>query len=181
MSFMLKDVRLAFPAIFEPKSVQGEDPAFSATFILPPDHPQMDELNAAIEAVAKEKWGAKAPEILKAIRAKGNTCLHSGDEKAQYDGFDGNFYISARNKVRPTVLDRDKSPLVAADGRPYGGCFVNASLELWAQDNNFGKRINASLKGLQFVRDGDAFSGGGAADPDEFADLSDGADAEALA
>jgi hypothetical protein len=52
-------------------------------------------------------------------------------------------------------------------------------VEIWAQDNNYGKRINASLKGVQFVRDGDAFAGGGAASPDEFEDLS--ADASAAA
>lgn len=181
MKLIVKNTRLAFPAIFEPKPVAGEEPAFSASLIIPADHPQMKEIEAAIEAVAKEKWGAKAAETLKAIRAKGNTCLHNGDEKANYDGFEGNFYISARSKTRPLILDRDKSPLTASDGRPYGGSFVIASLELWAQDNNFGKRVNAQLKGVQFYADGDAFSGGAPADPDDFEDLSTGADADALA
>jgi hypothetical protein len=71
------------------------------------------------------------------------------------------------------VIDRDKTPLTSADGRPYAGCFVNASVELWAQDNNFGKRINASLRGVQFFKDGDAFSGGGAASDDEFDSVED--------
>lgn len=183
MKLILNNVRLAFPAIFEPKSVQGEDPAYSASLILPPDHPQMQEINDAIEAVAKEKWGAKSADTLKAIRAKDNSCLHDGDTKANYDGFEGNFYISSRSKTKPLVLDRGgpNYPLAQSDGRPYGGCFVNTSLELWAQDNNFGKRVNAQLKGVQFVRDGDAFSGGAPADPDDFADLGDGADAEELA
>jgi hypothetical protein len=178
----LKNVRLAFPAIFEAKPFGDSEPAFSASFILPPDHPQMQEINDAIEAVAKEKWGAKAGDVLKQLRAKDYTALHDGSTKASYDGFDGNFFISARSSTRPLILDRDKSPLVASDGRPYGGCFVNTSLEIWAQDNQFGKRVNATLKGVQFNRDGDAFSGGGApASPDDFDDLSDGANAEALA
>jgi len=29
------------------------------------------------------------------------------------------------------------------------GCYVNALLELYGQDNKYGKRINASLKGIQ--------------------------------
>lgn len=181
MKVILRNVRLAFPAIFEPKSVAGEEPAFSASFIMAPDHPSIADINAAIEAVARDKWGAKAAETLKALRAKGNVCLHNGDEKANYDGFDGNMYVSTRSKVRPLIVDRDKSPLTATDGRPYGGCYVNATLELWAQDNNFGKRVNAQLKGLQFDHDGDAFSGGAPADPDDFDDLSAGADAAALA
>ena len=48
---------------------------------------------------------------------------------------------------------------------------MNASIELWAQDNSFGKRVNASLRGVQFLKDGDAFAGGGAASDDEFDDL----------
>lgn len=179
MKVILKNARLAFPAIFEAKTVNGEgDPAFSASVILPPDHPGIADLNAAIEAVAKEKWGAKSADTLKAMRAKGNVCLHDGNEKSEYDGFEGNMYVSARSKTRPLVLDRDKTPLTAADGRPYGGCFVVASLELWAQDNNFGKRVNAQLKGVQFYADGDAFSGGAPADPEDFDDLSAGADSE---
>ncbi|MWN55950.1 ssDNA-binding protein, partial [Escherichia coli] len=60
------------------------------------------------------------------------------------------------------------------------GCYVNAVIDIWAQDNNFGKRINASLGGVQFLRDGDAFAGGGVASADDFDDISEGADAEAL-
>ena len=62
-------------------------------------------------------------------------------------------------------------------GRPYAGCYVNAVLEFWAQDNKFGKRVNATLMGVQFFRDGDAFSGGGAASDDDFDDVTSGADA----
>jgi hypothetical protein len=69
------------------------------------------------------------------------------------------------------VLDRDKTPLVQADGRPYSGCYVNASVEFYAYDNN-GKGIAATLKGVQFFKDGDAFTGGGVASPDDFDDLS---------
>jgi hypothetical protein len=89
-------------------------------------------------------------------------------------------FVSSRNKTRPLVIDRDKSPLTAQDGRPYAGCFVHASIELWAQDNAYGKRINASLRGVQFFKDGDAFAGGGAASDDEFDDIAEGATADDL-
>lgn len=109
-----------------------------------------------------------------------NLCLHDGDEKAEYEGFPGNFFLNAANKARPAVIDRDRSPLIQADGRPYAGCYVNAVIDIWAQDNNFGKRVNASLGGVQFLRDGDAFAGGGVAAPDDFDDISEGADASDL-
>ena len=81
-------------------------------------------------------------------------------------------YVSARSKTRPGIFDGQRNELTQADGKPYSGCYVNANLELWAQDNSFGKRINAQLRGIQFLRDGDAFAGGGApANADEFDEI----------
>jgi hypothetical protein len=75
--------------------------------------------------------------------------------------------------VRPTVINRDRTPLTAADGVIYSGCHGNVQVEVWAQDNSYGKRINAQLLGVQFTRDGDSFGGGTQpAKPDDFADLS---------
>lgn len=182
MKIRIQNVRLAFPNLFEATTVAGEGkPAFSASFMIDPNDPQVKDINAAIEQVAKDKWGAKAEAQLKAMRAADKTALHDGNLKAQYAGFENMLYISARNAVRPTTLNRDKSPVTEADGVIYAGCYVNAVLELWAQDNNYGKRINASLSGVQFNRDGDAFAGGQVASEDDFDDLGDGADADDLA
>lgn len=181
MKLKLNNVRLAFPVLFEAKTVNGEGkPAFSASFLIDPADPQVKVLNAAIDQVANEKWGAKAAAILKQMRATDKVALHDGDLKSSYDGFPGNLYVSARSTTRPLVINNDKSPLTEPDGRPYAGCFVNASIELWAQDNNYGKRVNASLRGVQFLRDGNAFTGGGAASEDEFDDLSGGVTADDL-
>lgn len=178
----LRNVRLAFPQLFEAKTVNGEGkPAFSANFIIQANDPQISTINAVIERVAKEKWGAKADAQLKALRGSDKVCLHNGDTKAQYAGYEGNYFISARNSVRPLVLDTDKTPLNAEDGRPYSGCYVNAVLELYCQDNSFGKRINAVLSGVQFFKDGEAFAGGRAASDDDFDDVSEGATADDLA
>lgn len=181
MKLRLNNVRLAFPALFEAKTVAGEGkPAFSAALLIDPADAQVKTINAAIEATAREKWGAKADAVLKQIRAGDKTCLHDGDLKATYDGFPGNLFIGARNPVRPLVLDADKTPLAEADGKPYAGCYVNVSLELWAQDNNYGKRVNATLLGVQFFKDGDSFTGGGTASQDDFDDVSAGATADDL-
>ena len=66
-------------------------------------------------------------------------------------------FISAANKKRPTVVDRDNSPLTSEDGKPYSGCYVDGVVRLWWQDNQFGKRINASLEVVRFRKDGEAF------------------------
>lgn len=167
--------RLAFAQhLFEAGTVGGEGkPAFSSTFIIGRKHPANALLLAAEEQVAKEKWGERAAVQLKAIRAAGKGVVKDGDLKASYDGFEGNNFVSARSEKRVNVYDRDLSPLVAADGRPYSGCYSHGMVEVWAQDNQYGKRINAQLSGVMFARDGDSFGGGGTpASADDFADLS---------
>lgn len=174
MRVLLRDVRLAFPSLWKATAPKGGgEEAFSASFLMPNNHKQIAELKAAFKTLAKEKWGAKADGILKTMEATDKLCLHNGDGKADYEGFEGNQYVSSRSKIRPSVFDQQRQDLNQADGKPYSGCFVNASIELWAQDNSFGKRINAQLRGVQFLRDGDAFARGGrAADADEFDEIS---------
>lgn len=181
MKLKLENVRLAFPELFTAKTVNGEgEPAFSASFLFAPDHPAAKLVREAQEEVGKQKWGAKWPTVKKEMEAKDRLALHDGDAKASYAGYEGNMYVSSRNKVRPVVVDRDRTPLQPGDSKPYAGCYVTALVELWAQDNAYGKRINASLRGVQFLKDGDAFSGGGVASEDEFDDLGAGAEAEDL-
>lgn len=176
--------RGAFLAVFEPKKFADSDegkPSYSSSLLLAKEDPQIKFINAKIDEVAKEKWQEKSAGILKTMRASDRTCLHDGDMKEQYEGFPGHYFIAARNQSRPLVIDRDKTPLTEKDGRPYSGCYVNAILDIWAMDNKYGKRVNATLKGIQFVKDGDAFSGSAPASVDAFDDLSDGADAGGLA
>lgn len=175
MRIQLKNARLAFPNLFQARPSQdGGKAKFGASLILAPDNPAIKELNAAFTKIAREKWADKGDTILKGLKAQDRLCLHDGATKAQYQGFEGNMFVSANSDIRPSVFDRNKVPLVETDGKPYSGCYVNASIELWAQDSKaYGKRINAQLRGVQFVADGDAFAAGSAASEDEFDDLGD--------
>jgi hypothetical protein len=171
---------MAFPNIWQARKNTGDDGkvsySYDGLFILTPDHPSLPELRKAFEVAAREKWAEQGPTILKALTAQDRLPLYNGARKAEYDGFEGNFYISARSKVRPNVKDKDGStPLTESDGRPYSGCYVNlVGLEIYGfQHTKFGKRICAQLRGLQFLRDGDAFAAGKPADDDEFGDVSD--------
>lgn len=177
----LNNVRLAFPNLFTAKAVKpGDKPGFSASFIMPKNHPDVAHLKAAIAQVAQAKWGAEWQAVLTALAAADRLCLHNGDAKSQYEGFAGNLYVNARTPTRPSVFDADPNHVLAeADGKPYAGCFVNARIAVWAMQNQHGKRINAQLRGVQFLRDGDAFGGGGVASPDEFDNVDNSADGPA--
>lgn len=192
MIIRLENVRLAFPQLFEAKARSEDKPndkVFSGAFLFPDANPVVlvtphegpkykAKLQDIIVKVAQEKWGAKANDVLKSAKLNNKICLKNGDAKAEYEGYAGNYFINANNKTRPTLVRTVNGVNVTCtqeDGVIYAGCYGHVSLDIWAQDNKYGKGINASLRGFQFVKDGDAFSGGGAATEDEF-DLTDGTD-----
>lgn len=178
MKVTVKFVRLAFgQGVFVPKEPdEGDGPAkFQCKGLIEPDDPQVKLFRAAEDKVAAEKWTpAKAPAIMKGLRAQDRTAIHDGNNKSNWEGFEGMLYINASSEKRPSVKDLDGvTNLVLSDGKIFSGVYVNLLIELWAQDNKFGKRINASLRGVQYVKIGDAFSGGGSApaDDEEFENL----------
>lgn len=166
----LPNVRLSFPRLFKPKAFrEGQEPRFEATFLLDPSDKAHAALIAEIEstadAILKEHFNGKVPNSVK-------LCFGDGNEK-DYDGYADMFFISTSNRTRPTVVDRQRNPLVEEDGKPYAGCYVNGSITLWVMDNEFGKRVNANLRAVQFVRDGEAF-GVKPVDAEEEFDVLDG-------
>jgi hypothetical protein len=152
MQVIIQNARLSYPHIFAAKAMnQGDTPKFSASFILnkKTNAATIKEIQKAIDALTADKFkGKKLPAD--------KVCLRDGDLKDD-EAYAGAFYVSASNLKRPQVVDRDKSPLVAEDDKPYGGCYVNGVIRIWAQDNQYGKRINASLEAVQFLKDGDRF------------------------
>lgn len=178
----LQNVRLSFPQLFEAKAVNGEgEPKFSAAFVIVPGSEQAKLLATTMTQVATEKWGAKAAGVLGELKNKGRVCYQERPKTNAsgevYDGFEGMHSLSASTSTRPAVIDKDTAPLTPADGRPYGGCFVDCSVDVWAQDNSWGKRINAKLRWVQFREHGDAFSGGAPVSQDEFESIAEGAQA----
>jgi hypothetical protein len=169
----LPNVRLSFPDLWVPKSVKNSDPKYSAHFLI--DKAEQEELIKTIKGkiwfVAKEHWG---PEKAKKICGgkKFEMCLHEGSEKDDLDGYTEDImFLTSSSPRRPLVIDRDRSPLTADDRRPYGGCYVNAIVRFWVQDNQFGQRVNAELMGVQFFKDGEPFSAIGRISEDDFEDL----------
>lgn len=177
---MLRDVRLAFPNIFEPKANDSGVMSFGCALIFPTDHPQLAEIHAKMDEAGKAKWLDKWAATKKLLEKQDRLAVHDGDLKAKYDGYEGNLFINANAKEtqRPTVINQGRTPLTARDGVIYAGCYVNASIDFWAQKDHpkGGSRINAQLRGIQFLRDGDSFSAGRPADADEFDEIA-GSDA----
>lgn len=180
---MLIGARLAFPQLDEPKQFQGQGkPRYDATPLIPKeDTKTIEAIEAAIRAAAAAKWGEnKADAAVKGLKASGKVAFQDGDAKADWDGFTDHMYIGAhaQKNAPPTLLDGARNVLPRDTSVIYAGCYCAFSLEFWAQDNEFGKRINCTVRGVQFYKDGDSFGAGAPASEDEFEEI-DGGDAAA--
>lgn len=174
----LRNVRLSFPALFEPRAFSGEDgkdnsknATYQATFLMakPGKDPKDDNAKLVLDAVALVvKAGLKGKHP-----GKEKVCIRSGEEKGErgVDGYNADMcYVSSNSRKKVPVVDRDLTPLEESDAKPYAGCYVNATIRLWAQDNKFGRRVNAQLRAIQFWGDGEPFGEGAADANEEFAD-----------
>lgn len=174
MKIFLSNVRLSFPDLFEATQYQGEGAfRYNATFLVEPGSANDKKIREAIKVAATETWKGKADAIVKSMENNSNKfCYLNGDTKA-YDGYEGKMYLSSHRRQvdgAPLVIDQKKSPLTAADGKPYGGCFVNATVDIYAQDGK-NSGIRCGLIGVQFANDGDSFSGAARPSADEFEEL----------
>jgi hypothetical protein len=160
----LKNVRLSFPSIFYRSVFNGQEGKFEATFLINKSDTEtkkkIDEEIARVLAEAK----IKVPSD--------KICLKDGDE-SEYDGYEGHWSLKAASSKRPQIINRDKTPIVEDDGIIYAGCYVNAAIDFWVQNNSYGKRVNGNLYGIQFVKDGEPFGSGSVDVTDEFDDLDD--------
>lgn len=178
MKIKLEQVRLSFPDLFTPTQFDDKAPLqYRAQFLFPKSSKTHKDVLAAIEEEARDKFTEKKYKpILEKIKTQSNKyCLADGDTKT-YDGYAGMIALSATraaDKGKPLVLDRNKSPLAQEDGKPYAGCYVNATVEIWVQDNKWGQGVRAQLLAVQFAKNGDAFAAGGVANPDDFDELAD--------
>lgn len=162
MKLKLQNVRLSFPSLFRKAVFNGEETKYEATLLINKEtHADLiKQIGDAIkEKIKVDLKGAKLPTD--------KICMKDGDN-IEYDGYAGHWSIKASNNKRPLVIDTDKAPLTEDDEKLYAGCYVNAVIELWAQNNSWGKRINANLLGVQFFKDGEPFGDTVSASVDDF-------------
>lgn len=167
-SLIVKNVILSYPHLFEPWGMAGSKAKYSAKFLLPRDE-RKDDINkilSYLQSLAVEKFKQKC--------AATNLFLRDGQLTGKDD--DAPFFsISASDTHRPQVVDRDRSVLYPedADEKMYPGAIVNVHIKPWVQDNQYGRKVNANLLAVQFVRDGERLAAARSVDPnDSFDDIS---------
>ena len=197
---MLKDVTIRFPAIAEAQSMGEGEPAYGGKFPIDPKGPFAKQIEDALLEAATAKWEKDGKAVYEMLVEDKKVCFEKKPYKSKktgevYNGFEGMWTLGARTsvaKARPNAFDKhgeligEPSPEDLSPGSKakinqiiYDGCKVNAKVEIWAQDNKYGRRLNCSMLGVMFAGEGTNFGGGAApASSDDFAGMAQPADAE---
>ena len=162
-------VRASFVHVFEPQSINGSEPKYSCSLIIPKsDTVTVGKIREAIEQAKQEgvpKWGGKIPPNLKLP-------LRDGDvDRPEDPAYADSYFINATSQELPGVVDRKRvkitDPLVI-----YSGCYIRASINIYPFNANGNRGIAAGLANIQFWEDGEPLNGRVRAE-DEFDALDD--------
>ena len=167
---LIRNARLSYPKLFRAEAVKNDDaarPRYGCNLLVAKsDEATMAKVNGEIARLAKEKMKSVMPK-------KKDISIRDGDGEDGDEHSAGCWIISANRQEsqgRPTVLDRDRSPLTESDSKPYAGCYVNAVVGVYSPKNWAGK-VCFSLEVVQFAKDGEPF-GAERIDPGVMPDLS---------
>ncbi len=149
-------IRLSYAHLFEPRAIEGNEPKYSVSVIIPKS--DKETLQAIKEAVAeakeqgKGKWSGKVPANLK-------TPLHDGDsERPDDEAYAGCYYLNARSKNKPGIVDINVQPILDST-EVYSGCYARLTLNFYAYNANGNKGIAAGLGNVQKLADGEPLGG----------------------
>lgn len=99
-------VRASFVHVFEPQSINGSEPKYSCSLIIPKsDTDTVGKIREAIEQAKQEgvpKWGGKIPPNLKLP-------LRDGDvDRPDDPAYENSYFINATSQEQPGVVDRKR-------------------------------------------------------------------------
>lgn len=164
-------VRLSYAHIFEPKSINGSDPKYSVSLIIPKSDKQMvkviEEAISNAKDLGKSKWGGKIPANLKLP-------LRDGDEdRPEDEAYENSYFINANSERAPQVVgtEKDKATGKAIPLGPdevYSGCYARASINFYPFNVNGNKGIACSLISIQKIDDGEPLAGVASAPEEDF-------------
>lgn len=162
-------VRASFVHVFEPQSINGSEPKYSCSLIIPKtDTATLSQINAAIEEAKQNgipKWGGKIPPNLKMP-------LRDGDiDRPDDPAYENSYFINATSQEAPGIVDRKRvkitDPLAI-----YSGCYIRALVNFYPFNANGNRGIACGLQCIQFWHDGEPLNGRIRAE-DAFDDLDD--------
>ena len=177
MQVQINDVPFSFPAVFHPQAYGDGNPAYGGKFAITPGSANHKAIVNAMLNEAKGKWGDKADVVLKILKddkrvAYMEAPYSSKKDGSIYAGFEDKYTLSCRSEsVRPSAFNRDGvTPILPDDNLIHSGVIVNAFVDIYAFDSpKWGRRINCTLTGIQYVAQGDSLGSSAPVAPGMFA------------
>lgn len=157
---VLKEVRLSYCYAIKGKLNDKGEKVYSTTLLVPKNHPQIEEIKAAI-AAAKEKGKEKLGKGAVKSPLLDGDLTEDGQYKYADEANRGHFLLRAANYTRqPKVVDSQKREIIDPD-ELYSGCYANVVVNFYAYNSGSNKGVSPGLEAIQKWRDGERLSGGG--------------------
>ncbi len=157
-------VRLSYANVFEPRAIEGQDPKYSVSLIIPKsDKATIKAIVNAIEAAKEQdkgKWQGKIPASLKIP-------LRDGDEDRPDDeAYADSYFVNANSIRKPEIVDRYGKPMGPDD--VYSGCYARVSLNFYGYNASGNRGVGCGLGNIQKLEDGERLGGGFTTAADDF-------------
>lgn len=148
--------RFSYLHCWEPDSVNGSEPKYSVSAIIPKsDTKTVNAIKAAIEQAKKDsvsKWGGKVPGNLKLP-------LRDGDiDRPDDEAYAGCYFFNANSRQAPQVVDSKVQPILD-QSEVYSGCYGKISVTFYGYNSNGNRGIAAGLGNIQKLKDGESLGG----------------------
>ena len=169
MKIITGKVRFSYANVWQPKSINGGEPKYSVSIIIPKtDTETLKKINVAIESAknaATTKFGDKLLNNYK-------TPLRDGDvDRAEDEAYAGSYFINANSIMKPGIVDKSVQA-ITEESQFYSGCYGRASLVFYAYNAEGNKGIACGLQNLQKLEEGELLRGHSSAEED-FEDVED--------
>ena len=161
--------RFSFLHCWEPDSVNGSEPKYSVSAIIPKSYVgTINKIKAAIENAKQEslsKWGGKTPPNLKLP-------LRDGDiDRPEDEAYANSYFLNANSRQAPQIVDKRVQPILD-QSEVYSGCYGAISVTFYGYNSNGNRGIAAGLGNIQKLKDGEPLGGRSNA-ADEFESVED--------
>lgn len=170
------NTRFSYVNVWEARAINGTEPKYSVSLIIPKDDTAtVQAIKAAIAAAYKEgesklRGNGRSVPPLSAIK----TPLRDGDvERPDDPAYANSWFINANAGLKspPTIVDASCQPILERS-RCYSGVYGRASITFYAFNTNGNRGIACGLNHLQVLRDGEPLGSRTSAE-DDFADSAD--------
>lgn len=155
--------RFSYLHCWEPNAVNGGDPKYSVSAIIPKsDTETVEKIKSAIEQAKKDsitKWGGKVPANLKLPLRDGNI------DRPEDEAYADSYFFNANSRQAPQVVDKNVQPILE-QSEVYSGCYGRISVNFYGFSSNGNKGIAAGLGNIQKLRDGESLGGRSNAEED---------------